>query len=192
MHKQCKAMQFFAVKFAFVLVLFAYCTNHQFIASGLNSGFDTASAEAVLDKSQSPEAALLVTGILGPASLRSVTELLAGVLVTVAGWISWRRNLVRDKEREQQIASVIAERTRAIKAEKEHVQDISRLKSQFVVNINHEIRTPMNGIVGGLELGLQTELTPEQREFLELSKTSAESLMAVLDDILEFSKTELD
>jgi len=50
----------------------------------------------------------------------------------------------------------------------------------------------MNGILGGLELALKTELTTEQREYLELSKTSAESLMEVLDDVLEFSRTELD
>jgi two-component system sensor histidine kinase/response regulator len=114
------------------------------------------------------------------------------VLVTLIGWISWRRNLTRDKQRELQLATAVAERTRGIEAEEDHAQDISRIKSQFVVNINHEVRTPMNGILGGLELALKTELNAEQREYLELSRTSAESLMAVLDDILQFAGTELD
>jgi signal transduction histidine kinase/ActR/RegA family two-component response regulator len=133
-----------------------------------------------------------VNDAAGLISLRSVAELLAAVLVTVVGWVAWRRNLVRDKEHKQKVDSVIAERTRAIRAEKEHAQEISRLKSQFVVTINHEIRTPMSGIMGALELVLQTELSAEQLEYLQLSKTSADSVMAVLDDILEFSRTELD
>jgi signal transduction histidine kinase/ActR/RegA family two-component response regulator len=117
---------------------------------------------------------------------------MVAALVTLIGWISWQRNLTRDKHRELRLATVIAERTRGIEAEKDHAQDISRIKSQFVVNMNHEIRTPMNGIMGGLELALKSELNAEQREYLELSRTSAESLMAVLDDILEFAGTELD
>jgi signal transduction histidine kinase/CheY-like chemotaxis protein len=125
-------------------------------------------------------------------SLRSGAELTVGALLMLIGWISWRRNLTRAKERELQLATVIAERTRGIEAEKDHAQDISRIKSQFVVNISHEIRTPMNGILGGLELALKTELNAEQSEYLELSRTSAESLMAVLDDILQFAGTELD
>jgi signal transduction histidine kinase/ActR/RegA family two-component response regulator len=124
--------------------------------------------------------------------MRLISELLASVLVILVAWISWRRNSVRDKQRERGFAEVIAERTRAVEDEKDHLQDISRLKSQFVANMNHEIRTPMNGIMGALELVLTTELTAEQREYFELSRTSAESLMAVLDDILEFSKTEFD
>jgi len=129
---------------------------------------------------------------IAPASLRSFIELLAIALVTLVGWVLWRRNAVRNRERERQVADLIAERTQKLNAEKEQIKVVSCLKSQFVSNINHEIRTPMNGILGGLELTLQTDLTAAQREYLELSKTSAESLMATLDDILEFSRTELD
>ena len=133
-----------------------------------------------------------MTVALAPASLRSIAELLAAVLAALAGWISCRRNAVRYKQREQQLGTVIAERTEALKAEKERVQDVSRFKSQFLININHELRTPMNGIIGALELALKTELTGEQREYLELSMGSAEALMAILEDILEFSRNELD
>jgi signal transduction histidine kinase/ActR/RegA family two-component response regulator len=124
--------------------------------------------------------------------MRLTAEVLAAVLVLLVAAISWRRNSVRDKQRERRLAEAIAERTTVAESEKDHLQEISRLKSQFVANMNHEIRTPMNGIMGTLELVLTTELTAEQREYLELSKTSAESLMAVLDDVLEFSKTDFD
>jgi len=67
----------------------------------------------------------------------------------------------------------------------------SRAKSEFLANMSHEVRTPMNGILGMTQLVLDTELSQEQREYINLSKQSAESLLVLLNDILDYSKIEV-
>ena len=72
----------------------------------------------------------------------------------------------------------------------DRAEALSAAKSDFLANMTHEVRTPLNGILGMTGLALETELGSDQREYLDLVKSSAEALLSLVNDVLDFSKYE--
>ena len=73
---------------------------------------------------------------------------------------------------------------------KEEIQQSANMKSDFLANMSHEIRTPMNGVIGMAEMALREELTPAARNYIQQIKTSGQTLLTIINDVLDFSKIE--
>ncbi len=85
---------------------------------------------------------------------------------------------------------VLEDREQALKRARDAALESANAKGEFAANVSHELRTPMNGILGMLELLQDMGLTSKQSEYLTVARRSAESLLVLIDDILDFSRVE--
>ena len=163
---------------------------------GLREGTYTFKLRAIDFLNRNSEISFILR--VNPPYYRSKGAYLLYLLLTLfSGFLILKWIRASSEKEKSRLEALVQERTlelhdtaKSLKEAASQAEAASRAKSQFLANMSHEIRTPLNGVIGTIDLIESTSLNNEQKEMMNIVTSSSESLLSIIDDILDYSKIE--